>query len=226
MPITPPKMDPRIKMAMALSAIGTILMLQRPASILFVSTALAAAVPILGRGRSWLRLLPLFVPVVGCVLIVSLLVCDLLTALYGSLRLLNLLTLTMLCFAFLDPEQMAEALSAMKVPYPFTFMVTTAMRYVPFLSSRIRRIIDAQRSRGIDMRFRLTNPGNLLALLLPLLVQSFLLAEQLAAAMELRGFSRTGRTSRHSYHIAPWECTILFLWLGIQGTWIWWERCS
>ena len=90
------------------------------------------------------------------------------------------------------------------------------------MGTRIRRIMDAQRSRGIDLRPRLRNIPNFVALLMPLLVQSFVLAEQLAMAMESRGFSRKGRTLRRNYRITgknagEWRLLWPYLWYMEYG---------
>jgi energy-coupling factor transport system permease protein len=140
-----------------------------------------------------------------------------------SLRLVNLLTLSFLFFQTIGPEELADSFRKMGVPYEFCFILTTSLRYVPFMGGRIRRIIDAQRSRGIDMRPRLRNMPNFIALLIPLLIQSFVLAEQLALAMESRGFARTGRTFRKTYHISVGEYVMMIAALGLLVAFILWE---
>jgi energy-coupling factor transport system permease protein len=51
------------------------------------------------------------------------------------------------------------------------------------------------------------------ALLIPLLIQSFQLADALAEAMEARGFGRSGRTFRKVYRMRMRD------WLAIIGGW-------
>ncbi len=108
------------------------------------------------------------------------------------------------------------------VPYEFCFILTTSLRYVPFMGTSIRCIVDTQRSRGIDLRPRLRNVPHFVALLMPLLVQSFVLAEQLAMAMESRGFARTERTLRKAYQISLMEYGGMGVALGllvVYGVW-------
>ena len=60
------------------------------------------------------------------------------------------------------------------------------------------------------------------ALLMPLLVQSFVLAEQLAMAMESRGFARGRRTFRREYRISLGEYGMMGVTLGLlvaYGVW-------
>ena len=120
------------------------------------------------------------------------------TALFLTLRFWNLMTVSALCFQRVGAEDMASALRKLRTPYPVVFMLTSAMRYIPLIRLRVRHIIEAQKSRGIDLRLRLKNVSNIFALFLPLLVQCLMLSEEMAMAMECRGFSRKGRTLRHS----------------------------
>ncbi len=118
------------------------------------------------------------------------------TALFLTLRFWNLMTVSALCFQRIGAEDMAVALRTLKTPYSIVFMLTSSMRYIPLIRIRVRHIIEAQKSRGIDLRFRLKNISNIFALFLPLLVQCLMLSEEMAMAMECRGFSRKGRTLR------------------------------
>jgi energy-coupling factor transporter transmembrane protein EcfT len=118
------------------------------------------------------------------------------TALFLALRFWNLTTVSALCFQRIGAADMATALRKLKTPYPIVFLLTTAMRYIPLIRLRVRHIIEAQKSRGIDLRLRLKNAPHIFALFLPLLVQCLMLSEEMAMAMECRGFSRTGRTIR------------------------------
>ena len=100
----------------------------------------------------------------------------------------------------------------------------TAMRYVPLIGSEIRNIIDAQQSRGIDLRPKIKNTSNFMALLMPLLVQAFLLSDELAMAMETRGFGRKGRTARKMYHLAILDWVLMVCSFSLLMIFYWWER--
>ena len=74
------------------------------------------------------------------------------------------------------------------------------------------------------MRPRIRNVKNFLALLMPLLVQSFILAENLALAMESRGFQMKKRTFRRTYKILFREYVLMGLSLALFVAFLWWER--
>jgi energy-coupling factor transport system permease protein len=158
------------------------------------------------------------------VFIIALISYDLGTALLLSVRLANLFTVSVVFFRTIGPNDMGDALRLLGVPFGLTFILTSGMRYVPLLGLKIRHIIEAQRSRGIDFRPRLRNARNYLALLMPLLVQSFLLADDLAVAMEARGFGRKGRTFRreHRFSLRDWLVTAAAG--GLLMAFAWWER--
>lgn len=75
-------------------------------------------------------------------------------------------------------------------------MISLALRFVPALIGEYERIRTAQAARGMDfgkggLRGRIRGIANLA---LPLTVNSFLRAEEIAAAMESRGYARGHRT--------------------------------
>lgn len=131
------------------------------------------------------------------------------TALFLTLRFWNLMTVSALCFQRIGAEDMAVALRTLKTPYSVVFILTSAMRYIPLIRIRVRHIIEAQKSRGIDLRLRLKNVSNIFALFLPLLVQCLMLSEEMAMAMECRGFSRKGRTMRRRSRLQTQDYLIM-----------------
>lgn len=149
---------------------------------------------------------------------------DLHEALVSTGKLFNLLTISFVFFSRVTPEEMADALRNMHVPYGFSFILTTAMRYVPLMRQKARNVMDAQMSRGIDLHFRPRNIKNIVALVMPLTVQSFMLSEQLAMAMEMRGFSKKRRTSRRDYRLTLRDYSVMLASLSILIVFIWWER--
>ncbi len=135
-------------------------------------------------------------PMTVMVAVVGFLFFDTETAFFLTLRIFNLLAVSLIAFRFISPEEIGAAMTQLRLPRALVFMLTAGLRYVPLLENKIRSIRDAQQSRGIDLRPRLRNACNWMAFLAPLLVQSFLLADELAVALESRGFSRRNRSIR------------------------------
>ena len=199
------RLDPRTKLALGLAAMLAVLFTRQPLTLGVEALLLLAGVLALNLVGPWCRSLRLTLPMALLVFLIAVLAFDLPTALQLALRLLNLLTASFILFQKLSPEELGDGLRKLGLPYAVCFILTTSMRYVPLLGRKLRNIMDAQRSRGIDLRFRLGNAGNLLALLLPLLIQSFLLSDELAMAMEARGFGSPGRSRRRPLQMRAWE---------------------
>ena len=211
-------------MALGLMTVVAILVSENPWTMLAELAFLLAAVSLMGAGRSWLRSLHAVGPMVALVFLIALVSFDLEAALRLSLRLMNLLTASFALFQAVQPDEMGDALRKLRLPHAFAFILTTALRYVPLLGLKARGIVDAQRSRGIDLRLRPRNLKNLTALLMPLLAQSFALAEDLAMAMESRGFGREGRSFRRLYRLAFWEYGLMIASIGAVVALAWLER--
>ena len=218
------RFDPRTKMALGLMAIGAVFIAREPETLILECVALLISIPLLGLTGAWMKSLRLVLPMIFLVFAIALFSFDLRAASVLSTRLLNLLAVSFIFFRAVSPEEMGGGLKKIGIPYGFAFILTTAMRYVPLIGQKIRNIIDAQRSRGIDFRPRLKNVPNFMALLLPLLAQSFVLSDELAMAMESRGFGRKGRSSRKQYRLTFWEYGLMLAALIFLLFFAWWER--
>lgn len=222
--VTLKRFDPRTRLALGVMGIAVILITQNILPLMVEWTLLFLGLLALKMLRSWIRTLRLILPLVGLVCAISLISFTTETALTLSLRLLNLLTVSFVLFQRIRPEELGSSFRKMGVPYEFSFILTTSLRYVPLIGGRIRSIVDAQRSRGIDLRPRLRNIPHFTALLMPLLVQAFVLAEQLAMAMESRGFARAERSFRGEYCISYGEYAIMAVAFVLLVIFWVWER--
>ena len=218
------RLDPRTRLALGLMAIAAVFVAREPETLVVESIILLAALPLLRMGKEWAHSFRYFWPMLGLVFVIAFFSFNLQVALLLAIRLFNLLTVSFVFFRTVSPEEMGATLNKLGVPYSFAFILTTAMRYVPLIRQKIRNIIDAQSSRGIDLRPRLRNVGNFLALLMPLLAQSFVLSDELALAMESRGFGREGRSTRRQYDLTFWDCALMVGALVLLVIFAWWER--
>ena len=103
-------------------------------------------------------------------------------------------------------EYILRPLKAIRFPvHEISLMLSIALRFVPTLMDETEKIMNAQRARGVDF-----GEGGLLQkmkaivpLLIPLFVSSFNRAEDLATAMEARGYQ--GGEGRTKYRILHWH---------------------
>jgi energy-coupling factor transport system permease protein len=158
---------------------------------------LVAVVLLLHLGLPWLNALRGLGFAVFTFFIIAWLAFDLPTAVVSALRLLAMGTAFFLFFQTTSPEALSNALLKMGVPYPFAFVLSASMQFVPVLVRRLGNIRDAQRARGVPIEGGLGLLIHLPALAGPLLIQAFKFADELAEAMEARGFGVPGRRFRH-----------------------------
>ncbi|ROQ89532.1 energy-coupling factor transporter transmembrane component T family protein [Desulfosoma caldarium] len=218
------RLDPRVRLFLGLLAIIVVLLTKTLAVLLIESLLLAVALFIFSRAKRRLSSFRLAWPMVSLVFVMAALALDLETAVHLSLRLTNLFAASAMFFQTLDAEEWAVTLRAMKVPYSLVFILMTSLRYVPLLGRSLRHIYDAQTARGIDVRFRLRNVGRLLALVMPLLVQAFVLAENLAMAMESRGFGRTPKSNPRLSPLSLHDVLLAALGFVVALALWFWER--
>jgi energy-coupling factor transport system permease protein len=117
------------------------------------------------------------------------------------LRLLAIVASAVLALGTTSPTELGDALVAGGLPYPAAFVIMAAVQFVPVIGRRAAAVRDAQRARGIPLDTGVAGIRHATALALPVLYQSFKLAEELAEALESRGFSRRGRTYRRAYRL-------------------------
>ncbi len=122
----------------------------------------------------------------------------------GAVAAMKLLTLTTVFFAFFSttlPEDLGNSLVKAGMPYSVAFVLSTSLQFVPIISRKAKNVLDAQRTRGIPLEPGWSALRHYAAFFVPLLIQAFQLAEELAEAMEARGFSRPGRTFLKDYRL-------------------------
>ncbi len=110
-----------------------------------------------------------------------------------TMRFIVLVTSFSLFFITTSPDKLSLALEKARIPYEFNFAFITAIRFVPVLADEAQTIMDAQRSRGLELdkgNF-LTRVKNYIPILLPLIINSIRRSLELAEAMESRAFGAT-----------------------------------
>lgn len=150
--------------------------------------------------------------------------------LYGSarviVRIITLLILSNLLTLTTKPTELNNGLEKLLFPLTllkinvsvFTMMISIALRFIPTLINEADKILRAQASRGVDF-----NEGSLkekvsqiVSLLIPMFVISYKKADDLANAMEARGYDPDGkRTSINILKFKISDTLTLLVSLGI-----------
>lgn len=127
---------------------------------------------------------------------------------YILIRLVMMIIVTMILTATTKPMDLTRGLEWGMTPlkaihfpaHEIAMTISIALRFIPTILEETERIIKAQASRGIDF-----NHGSIakrfnaiIALIIPLFVSAFQRSEELANAMEARGYDP--KAKRSAYH--------------------------
>lgn len=137
----------------------------------------------------------------------------LITGIYITVRLVMLLVITTILTLTTSPIELTDAieklgapLKKIKIPmHELAMMISISLRFIPTLMDETEKIIKAQSARGSTfMTGRLKSRINaLIPIFIPLFISAFKRAEEMAVAMEVRGY--TGETGRTSYRELNWH---------------------
>jgi energy-coupling factor transport system permease protein len=214
-------LDPRSKLVVTVAAIIVSMAIHQWPFLVVALSILIMAVLLFRLGRPWLNFLRGLGFAVLSFFVIAWIAFDLTTGMVAGLRLLTLGTVFFLFFQTTSPGALSNALVKIGIPYPFAFVLTASMQFIPVLARRAANIRDAQRSRGILLDSRLGMIRHLPALAGPLLIQAFKLADELAEAMEARGFGAPGRRFRHEPNFRRMDWFVVALSISGSGAFFW-----
>jgi len=114
-----------------------------------------------------------------------------------GLRLLALFGISVLFIMTTSPDDFVRSLRAMGFPPILTFPLSYALGSTTALAGDTRRIMDAQRSRGLelDRGTLIRKPDRLLALFIPVTISLLKRSAYTADAMQARGFRQSQNPS-------------------------------
>lgn len=187
-------LDPRAKFLLTIGFFAAALLFQNLYALLTVFLIQLPLVVVARSTRRWLRSMK-----GGALLAVLIFGMNFITgttfafSLSMTIRFLALISSFSIFFMTTSPDDLGLALESMKVPYTLCFTFTTAVRLVPTMAVDAQTVVDAQRSRGLEL-----DRGNLLKrvrnyvpILIPLIVNAIRRSVELAEALESRAFGST-----------------------------------
>ena len=112
-----------------------------------------------------------------------------------TLRFIVLIESFSIFFLTTSPDHLGLALEQSGIPYEFCFAFTTAIRFVPVLAEEAQSIMDAQKSRGLELEKGnfIGRIRNYIPILIPLIVSAIRRSLELAEAMESRAWGAIKR---------------------------------
>ncbi|MBD3191340.1 MAG: hypothetical protein GF308_11885 [Candidatus Heimdallarchaeota archaeon] len=137
-----------------------------------------------------------------------------------ALRLVVLVAVFGLFFQTVSPNDLSQMLVKLRIPYSLAWAISTAYRFVPTLAQEATTIMEAQKSRGLQIdRGRLIKRiRNVIPLLVPIFANALRRSWQLAEAIESRGWGATKKkTFFQELSLHWWDIILIILSLGIFG---------
>ena len=124
-------------------------------------------------------------------------------------------------------ESLLSPLKKIKIPVgEFAMIISLTLRFIPMLYQETNKIMKAQASRGVDFTegSLKSKINQIISLLIPMFVMSFNKAEDLANAMETRGYVVGAKRSRLDVLKLKVKDYISFsISIIIFGLVIWWK---
>lgn len=133
--------------------------------------------------------------------------------LYIVIRLVLMIALTMVLTSTTRPLDLTYAIEWYLLPFKvirfptheIAMTISIALRFIPTLLDETYRIMKAQASRGVDfVSGKLSEKVRaIVSLIVPLFISAFQRSEELANAMEARGYNPSGKRTR--YRVMKWR---------------------
>lgn len=157
-----------------------------------------------------------------------------LQAIYISLRLGLLVLISSLLTLTTSPIDLTDGLERLLSPFrrvklpvhEIAMMLSIALRFIPTLLEETEKIMKAQMSRGADFESGglIKRAKSLIPVVIPLFISAFRRAEDLALAMEARGYrGGVGRTKLRQLHLTSRDLIVALITLILFICVGWWR---
>ncbi len=188
------RLDPRAKFILTIGFFVASLLFTNIYVLLVVFFAQVPGVLLAKTIRRWLRSLRggLFLGVF--ILVMNIIFgTPLASAIAFMMRFFAIMSAFSFFFMTTSADDLGLALEQIHVPYSISFTFTTAVRLVPTMAVDAQTVVDAQRSRGLELdkgNF-INRIRNYIPILIPLIISAIRRSVELAEALESRAFGAT-----------------------------------
>jgi len=188
------RMDPRAKFILTIGLFTTSLMFT---NVFVLIVIFLLQIPLIMMARSvsrWLRsmrgglFLGIFIFAMNFIFGTALVL-----SVAFTLRFFTIMSAFSFFFMTTSADDLGLALEQIHVPYSISFTFTTAVRLVPTMAVDAQTVVDAQRSRGLELdkgNF-MKRVRNYIPILIPLIISAIRRSVELAEALESRAFGAT-----------------------------------
>ena len=141
--------------------------------------------------------------------------------LYIVVRLIIMLGLTLILTSSTKPLELTSGLEWYMTPlkvihfpvHEIAMTISLALRFIPTLLEETDRIMKAQSSRGVDFqngKFK-EKISAIISLIVPLFISAFQRSDELANAMEARGYDPSSKRTRYRVNKWKWSDTFALI---------------
>src|SRR5208337_1875968 len=187
-------MDPRAKFILTLGFFATSLMFTNVFVLLIIFLAQAPLIILAKTWRRWSRSMRGGLFLGGFIFVMNFIFGTSLTlSIAFTLRFFVIMSAFSFFFMTTSADDLGLALDQIHVPYVISFTFTTAVRLVPTMALDAQTVVDAQRSRGLELdkgNF-IKRVRNYIPILIPLIISAIRRSVELAEALESRAFGAT-----------------------------------
>jgi energy-coupling factor transport system permease protein len=215
------KLDPRTKLIIAVEffalslAASSIVSISAVLLAILVVAVLARSLKRIGRTMAFSLVFAVFI--FGINIVFGL---GILRSFTYALRFLAIISSTSLFFVTTSPDELEQIMKWLRVPRDVVFAFVTAVRFIPVVMLDTFQIMDAQKSRGLELEKGnlIARVRNMIPILIPLVVNSVIRSGELAEAMESRGYGSTPHpTSLYRMKLNWYDWVVLLTSLAVFG---------
>ena len=209
------KLDPRTKLLISLEFFAISLL---AFAIIQVAIVLASVLVVAVYANSLKRIgrtIVLSAGFAGFIFAINLLFgVGLISSVLYALRFLAIISSTSIFFVTTSPDELEHTMKWLGVPRDIVFAFVTAVRFIPVIMLDAFQIMDAQKSRGLELEKGnfVKRIRNMVPILVPLVVNSVVRSGELAEAMESRAYGATPKpTSLYELRLSRKDKSVMLL---------------
>jgi energy-coupling factor transport system permease protein len=190
------RLDPRVKLLISILMFATTLLVRSVyelAGVLAFMVAVAAIASVLRRAARTMAFTAGFSTIIFVLNLVF--TGNWVTSLLYAVRFVAIVLSTSLFFITTSPDELEQVMKTFKLPRDVVFAFVTAVRFIPVLLLDTIQIMDAQKSRGLELEKGnlVRRVRNMIPILIPLVVNSVVRSGELAEAMESRAYGAVAK---------------------------------
>jgi energy-coupling factor transport system permease protein len=190
------RLDPRVKLLVSLLMFATALLARSIFQLVLVLAFILAVSAVARVLRRISRTALLTATFAAFIFVVNLIFTKNLgtSALYAA-RFIAIVVSTSLFFITTSPDELEQVMKNFRLPRDLVFAFVTAVRFIPVMMLDTMQIMDAQKSRGLELEKGnvFARVRNMVPVLIPLVVNSVIRSGELAEAMESRAYGAVPR---------------------------------